>query len=52
VQLIYIEQEYFVTTMALMNYIGIVATPDQQPKQLNVCFGQAKIKLGEFVDGQ
>jgi len=36
--------------MVLMNYIGIVATPDQQSKQLNVCLGRAKVKLGGFVD--
>lgn len=36
--------------MALMNYISIVATPDQQP-YLAICSGRAKVKLGGLVGG-
>ena len=34
--------------MTLLNYIGIVATPDQQP-YLIICSGRAKVKLGGLV---
>ena len=36
--------------MALVKYISIVATPDQQP-YLAFCSGRAKVKLGGFVGG-
>ena len=35
--------------MILLNYIGIVATPDQQPYFI-ICLRQAKVKLGGVVD--
>ena len=44
-------EECFVIDMALVNCIGIVATPDQQPKYLAICLGRAKVKLGGFVGG-
>ena len=34
--------------MVLLNYIGIVATPDQQP-YLIICSRRAKVKLGGLV---
>jgi len=34
--------------MVLLNYIGIVATPDQQP-YLIICSRWAKVKLGGLV---
>jgi len=47
-QLIQIANECFVIGMVLLNYIGIVATRDQEP-YLIICSRRAKVKLGDLL---